>query len=182
MTRRRLLALAAPVTLAAPAAISTPLLAKPARAAELSGGPWFNTPGNKPLTLAGLRGKVTVVHFWTFGCINCRRNLPSYANWRRKFPVEQVEIIGVHSPEFPHEAVVDNVGREVAKHKIDYPVLVDSKMDNWRRWNQQYWPAVYLVDKKGFVREHWDGELNYGGQQGEAKFARKIEELIAEAD
>ncbi len=82
-------------------------------APELSGGPWLNTPDNKPLTLAARRGKVTIVQFWTFGCSNCQANLPAYARLHKKFEKQGVTIIGVHTPEFDHERDPKNVARRV---------------------------------------------------------------------
>jgi len=158
---------------------------QPARAdvpaPELFGPHWLNTPDGKPITLASRRGKVTVVEFWTFACINCRHNLPAYAHWQQQFANRDVEIIGVHTPETDEERDPANVARAVKQLGISYPVLLDTDATNWNRWHQRYWPAVYLVDSRGRIRYGWAGELNYGGAGGEAKMARLIEELLAEA-
>ena len=146
---------------------------------ELSGKQWLNS---EPLSLAQRKGKVTVVHFWTYGCINCKHNLPSYANWHQQLASRDVAIIGIHTPEFDHEKVASNVEKKVKQFDIKWPVLLDPSMDNWRRWSQQYWPCVYLVDKKGRVRYRWDGELNYGNANGEQVMLGLIEKLLAEAD
>ena len=136
---------------------------------------WLNA---EPITLKAREGKVTIVHFWTFDCINCRHNLPSYARWQERFAGRDVAIIGVHTPELPREAVRANVEKKVREYGITYPVLLDPRMTNWNRWNQQFWPCVYIIDKHGKIRYRWDGELNYGGANGEAKLAELIEELL----
>lgn len=150
------------------------------KAPELVGKTWFNTAGDKPLTLAARKGKVTIVHFWTFGCINCQRNLPIYNRWNDKYSKQGVEIIGVHTPELANERDPKNVAREAKKLNIDYPVLFDGDNKNWQRWEQKYWPTVYLLDKSGKVRYAWIGELNSGGQNGEAKMSNLIEQLQRE--
>ena len=150
------------------------------QAPELVGGPWLNTPNGAPITLASRRGKVTVVEFWTFGCSNCRANLPAYAKWHQQFQNKGVEIIGVHTPEFDWEKNVENVKAQLQKLKIDYPVLIDNQNKNWRNWNQHYWPTVYLVDKAGNVRAKWEGELDSNGAGGTARLTKQINQLLAE--
>jgi thiol-disulfide isomerase/thioredoxin len=149
-------------------------------APELVGTSWLNTPDGKPLTLASRRGKVTIVHFWTFGCINCKRNLPSYERWQRRYRKYDVEIIGVHTPETPGERSEATVAAQVKKLGITYPILIDSKSENWKRWRQEWWPTVYLIDKAGRVRYGWAGELDYKGASGEAKMIRLIDALRKE--
>ncbi len=149
-------------------------------APELRGTGWLNTPGQKPVSLASRRGKVTVVQFWTFACSNCRANLPIYARLQRKFAAQDVEIIGVHTPELDFERDPKNVAAQVKQLGITYPVLLDPQSENWRRWNQRYWPTLYVLDKSGVVRGKWEGELNYGGANGEAQVAKSIEKLLAE--
>ena len=149
------------------------------KAPELEGKQWLNS---QPITLASRTGKVTIVHFWTFDCINCRHNLPSYANWEQKLAGRDVAIIGIHTPELAHERVTANVEMKVAQYNIHWPVLVDTDMKNWRKWRQEFWPAVYLVDKKGKIRYRWDGELNYGGAGGEKKMLELVEQLLEEAN
>jgi thiol-disulfide isomerase/thioredoxin len=145
-------------------------------APELVGKRWFNTPGEKPLSLASRKGKVTVVEFWTLGCSNCRNNLPAYARWQKKFAPQGVEIIGVHTPESDYEREPKNVESFLRQQKITYPVVTDEGRENWRRWSQQSWPTVYLVDKTGRVRFKYEGEL----QKNEAAVTRRIAALIAE--
>ena len=149
-------------------------------APELVGGPWLNTVGNEPISLASRRGKVTIVHFWTYGCYNCQNNLAAYARWYQQFAGRDVVIVGIHTPETSSERVGANVVRHVKDFKIEYPVLLDQSETNWRRWQQRYWPTVYLIDRKGKVRFRWIGELNYGGKQGEARMAKLVEDLLRE--
>ena len=138
---------------------------------------WINTP---PLSLQELRGKVVVVHFWAFGCINCIRNLPHYQSWQEKFSKSGVTIIGIQTPETDAERSLDNLKRQVLERKIEYPVAFDSESKNWKAWGNDVWPAVYLIDKKGQVRNWWYGELNWKGATGEEFIRKRIEALLAE--
>ncbi len=149
-------------------------------APELLGESWLNTPGDKPITLASRRGEVTIVQFWTFGCSNCRANLPAYERLQKQFAARGVEIIGVHTPETAGERNPENVARMVKELGITHPVLLDPQSENWRRWGQQYWPTVYVLDRAGRVRFKWEGELNYNGAGGEKKAADLIENLLRE--
>lgn len=175
--RRRLLSLAAAIPLGTPLAPASPLRRQTGKAPELEGGPWLNSV---PLTLDARQGLVTVVHFWTYGCYNCKNNLDVYARWHDSFRDRNVALIGIHTPEFDHEAVTANVEREVRLLKIAWPVLVDSRRANWRRWRQEFWPAIYLVDRGGELRYRWDGELNYRNSGGEAMMASAIAGLLSE--
>lgn len=147
---------------------------------ELVSGPWLNTPQNRAITLASRKGKVTVVEFWTYGCINCRRNLPTYARWQKRFTKKDVVLIGIHTPETEGEKVAANVVRRVKQLGITYPILLDQKSENWTRWSQQWWPTVYLIDKKGHVRYRWEGEINFENAGGEEIMAQHIETLLKE--
>lgn len=146
-------------------------------APELVGKTWLNS---KPIKLAERRGKVTMVEFWTFACSNCQANLPIYERIWNKFGGPDFTIVSIHTPELPQEYKLENVKAFVREHQISYPVLVDDKYDNWSRWNQEFWPAIYLVDKRGNIREKWMGELNYAGHDGEAEVCRAISSLVAE--
>jgi thiol-disulfide isomerase/thioredoxin len=149
-------------------------------APALVGEKWLNTPEKKPIELKNLKGKVTIVHFWTFGCINCKRNLPAYARWQKRYSKKGVTMIGVHTPETEEEKDFKNVQRAVKKMGITYPVLFDEKNENWLKWQQQYWPTVYILDKRGNVRAYWVGELAWIGADGEDIMSRKIEALLEE--
>jgi thiol-disulfide isomerase/thioredoxin len=147
-------------------------------APELRGASeWINTD---PLTLVGQRGKVVAVHFWAFGCINCVHNLPHYQAWYEAFPKSKLTVIGIHTPETEREKVVDNLRASVAERRIEYPVAVDAAAENWKAWGNHMWPSVYLIDKRGQVRNWWYGELNWQGATGEAFLRKRIETLIAE--
>jgi thiol-disulfide isomerase/thioredoxin len=163
----------------------TPLLAsEPSQpsagvlAPELTGDSWLNLPKGSTLSLASRKGKVTIVHFWTFGCINCKRNLPAYDRWWKRFADKGVVVIGIHTPETEAERDPANVAKRVKELGIAYPVLLDSDHRNWNRWQQRIWPAIYLIDKQGRVRYLWEGELEYQNAGGEAKMTRLIVELL----
>jgi peroxiredoxin len=134
---------------------------------------------SKPLTLAGLRGQVVVVHFWTFGCANCIHNYPAYKAWHAKYSEKGVTIVGIHTPEFAHEADVDRVKAKAEQNGLKFLIAVDSDGENWKNWENRYWPSIYLIDKKGRVRYRWEGEL---GSDGERLMSQRIEALLAEKD
>jgi len=150
------------------------------QAEELVGSTWLNTTGGQPIQLADRKGKVTIVHFWTFGCINCKRNLPIYNRWAKSYAGKQVEVIGVHTPETKTEADIANVRAALPKLGMTYPVLVDGEGVNWRRWHQNIWPAIYLIDKHGDVRYRWEGELEYNYQNGTRRMSDLINALLNE--
>mgnify|MGYP002783847980 CR=1 FL=1 len=164
------------VAITALAALGQQPLVMNTKAPAFTGGPWLNTAGGA----APAPAKVTIVHFWTYGCYNCLNNLPVYARWQQRFAGRDVAMVGVHTPEFDHEARVDNVQAQIRRLEVRFPVLVDSGRRNWDRWNQQFWPAVYLVDAQGRIRYRWDGELNWRGTRGEEIMAQRIEQLLAE--
>jgi cytochrome c biogenesis protein CcdA/thiol-disulfide isomerase/thioredoxin len=122
-------------------------------------GQWFNT---KPLTLAALRGKVVLIDFWTYSCINCLRTLPHLEAWYRDYQRDGLVIIGVHTPEFAFEHVASNVGAAVKRLGIRYPVVQDNAYGTWNNYSNSYWPAEYLIDRSGHVRSYHFGEGDYG--------------------
>jgi thiol-disulfide isomerase/thioredoxin len=138
---------------------------------------WINS---KPLSLKDLKGKVVVVHFWTFGCINCIHNYPSYKGWHKDFADKGVVVIGIHTPETRAEKKIDIIRKMVKDNGMKYPIAVDGSAKTWQAWGNRYWPSVYLIDKKGNGRYRWDGELNWKGQKGESIMRKKIEELLAD--
>ncbi|MDF3884453.1 cytochrome c biogenesis protein DipZ [Cupriavidus basilensis] len=133
---------------------------------------WLNSP---PLTAEGLRGKVVLVDFWTYSCINCLRTLPYVKAWAEKYRDQGLVVIGVHAPEFAFERNIDNVKKATRDLGIDYPVAVDNNYAIWRAFNNQYWPAHYFVDAQGQIRFHHFGEGEY------AKSEQVIQQLLAEA-
>ena len=134
---------------------------------------------SKPLTLASLRGQVIVVHFWTFGCINCVHNYPVYKAWQKEYGGKGVTIIGVHTPEFSNEANVDTVRAEARANGLKFPIAIDNDSRIWKNWDNHAWPSIYLVDKKGRVRYRWEGELHLNTVEGR-QFASRIDELLSE--
>jgi thiol-disulfide isomerase/thioredoxin len=133
---------------------------------------WLNSA---PLTASALQGKVVVIDFWTYTCINWLRTLPYVRAWDEKYRKQGLVVIGVHSPEFSFEKDLNNVRRSVKDMQIDYPVAVDTDHVIWRAFNNQYWPALYFIDAKGRVRHHQFGEGAY--EQSE----KVIQMLLTEA-
>jgi cytochrome c biogenesis protein CcdA/thiol-disulfide isomerase/thioredoxin len=136
---------------------------------------WFNTPGGRPLTLRQLRGRVVLIDFWTYTCINCIRTLPYVKAWDERYRGKGLTVIGVHTPEFPFEREAGNVADAIAQNGLEYPVVQDNEYGTWEAWGNQYWPAKYLIDTKGRVRFAHFGE----GEYGETEAA--IRGLLAEA-
>jgi cytochrome c biogenesis protein CcdA/thiol-disulfide isomerase/thioredoxin len=136
---------------------------------------WFNTPGDKPLTLRGLRGKVVLVDFWTYSCVNCIRTLPYLNAWYQRYHRDGLVIVGVHSPEFPFEREAGNVEAAIEREGIHYPVVQDNELGTWGAYGNQYWPAEYFVDAEGNVRYAHFGEGEYGEKE------EVIRELLREA-
>jgi cytochrome c biogenesis protein CcdA/thiol-disulfide isomerase/thioredoxin len=124
-------------------------------------GRWFNTPAGAPLSLEDLRGRVVLVDFWTYTCINCLRTLPYLRAWDGRYRDRGLSIIGVHTPEFAFEREADNVERAIAQNRLRYPVAQDNEYAIWKAWGNQYWPAKYLIDARGRVRFAHFGEGAY---------------------
>jgi cytochrome c biogenesis protein CcdA/thiol-disulfide isomerase/thioredoxin len=122
---------------------------------------WLNTPGDKPLSMQGLRGKVVLIDFWTYSCINCERTLPHIEAWYNRYKNDGLVVVGVHTPEFAFEHVVGNVKAETKTLGVDYPVAVDDRYGTWDAYNNEYWPADYLVDANGVIRHDEFGEGDY---------------------
>src|SRR5579862_2848320 len=142
--------------------VTTPNLPKLGPAPAFTGTEdWFNTPGGRPLTLAGLRGHVVLIDFWTYTCINCIRTLPYLEAWDSKYRRKGLVIVGVESPEFPFERDAGNVRNAIGQFGIRYPVVQDNNLDTWTAWGNEYWPADYLIDATGHVRYSTFGEGDY---------------------
>jgi len=127
---------------------------------------WLNTPRGKPLSLASLRGQVVLVDFWTYSCINCQRTLPHVEVWYKAYSKDGFVVVGVHTPEFAFEHVVSNVRTETAQLGVRYPVAIDDNYATWDVYDNEYWPAEYLIDAKGDVRHIGFGEGDYSGTEG----------------
>jgi len=139
---------------------------------SLDGGlGWLNS---QPLTASGLRGKVALIEFWTYTCINWRRQLPYVRAWADKYRDHGLVTIGVHSPEFPFEKNQENVRRAAKEIRVDYPIVIDSDYAIWRAFDNEYWPALYFADARGHIRHHVFGEGEYDQSE------RVIQQLLAE--
>ncbi len=136
---------------------------------------WFNTPGNKPVTLASMRGHVVLVDFWTYTCINCLRTLPFVKGLYAHYHRYGLDVVGVETPEFTFEREAGNVRQAIATDGIKYPVVQDNRYGTWNAYQNEYWPAEYLIDAKGDVRHTQFGEGDY--KQDEAA----VRELLYEA-
>jgi thiol-disulfide isomerase/thioredoxin len=137
---------------------------------------WINSP---PLALKDLSGKVVVVEFWTFACSNCARSVPWINSVYDKYEGRGLQIIGVHTPELAHERIVANVRRKVEQYGIRFPVMIDGDYAYWNAWENQYWPAFYLVDKRGQVRVSYFGETHANDAQAK-RIEADIERLLSE--
>lgn len=133
---------------------------------------WLNS---KPLTMRELRGKVVLIDFWTYTCINCIRTLPYVTSWHEKYKDKGLVIVGVHSPEFEFEKKAENVENAIKQYKIGYPVAQDNDFATWNAYDNHYWPAKYLVDTKGQIRYTHFGEGNYEETE------KMIQDLLKEA-
>ncbi|MCA9136841.1 MAG: redoxin domain-containing protein [Planctomycetales bacterium] len=133
-----------------------------------------------PVKLEDLRGKVVALHFYAFGCINCKRNLPHYNAWYDDFADDGLVVIGIQSPETAAERDPSKVAAAIKKDGMQYPVLFDGEKANWNKWAISWWPTVVLIDKQGFLRSHWEGEMNWQGTEGEKQMRQTIEQLLAE--
>lgn len=149
------------------------LIPKGTKAPEIiKGGEWFNS---SPLKLSELRGKVVLLDFWTYSCINCQRTFPYLRNWHDKYKDKGLVIIGVHSPEFEFEKDPENVAKALSDFKLKYPVVQDNDFSTWQAYNNRYWPAKYFIDKDGYIRYTHFGEGDYDNSE------KIIQELLSEA-
>lgn len=148
-----------------------PSVAVGTAAPELAPTEWVNC---QPFHLADLRGRVALVEFWTFDCVNCQRVVPALAQWHQAYRPRGLVIAGVHTPEFPHERELANVRVAMQQFGIYYPVLLDNNLATWLAYRNRVWPSMYLVDKGGLIRYTHVGEGSY------EQTRRAIEALLAE--
>jgi len=141
-------------------------------APELNNQVWLNT--DQPLRLEDLRGKVVLLDMWTFGCINCRHVIPSLRGWYQSYGDKGLVVIGNHYPEFGYEADLDNLKQALVDLDVPYPVAQDNQGETWRAYKNRYWPALYLIDKRGHIRYRHIGEGAY------AETEAAIQTLLAE--
>jgi len=149
--------------------VADAMIGKPAP--EITNPTWLNST---PLRMADLRGKVVMVEFWTFGCYNCRNVEPYVKQWYHQYKDQGFVVIGVHSPEFSQEREIDNVKRYLAEHDLRFPVPIDNEFSTWNQYGNRYWPAMYLIDKRGIIRYVKIGEGGYRETE------RQIQMLLAE--
>ncbi len=138
---------------------------------------WINS---SPVALEKLRGKVVVIHFYACGCINCIHNYPWYHAWSDRYQDQDVVLIGIHTPETDTERDLTHVRKKAAAEKFTFPVLLDVQSENWKAWGNSMWPTVYVIDKRGYLRTFWSGELKWQGRDGEKYIREAIELLLAE--
>lgn len=150
-------------------AIADPILVSPTKSVDISPNQqllpefqginqWLNST---PLNTANLKGKVVLVQFWTFACINCQRTLPYITRWHQQYASQGLQVIGVHTPEFPFEKDINNVKAALKRHKITYPVPQDNQFKTWQAYQNQYWPHLFLADRQGILRYDHIGEGAY---------------------
>ena len=144
---------------------------KPIAPEIIEGGKWFNS---EPLKISELRGKVVLIDFWTYTCINCIRTLPYLKSWHEKYSDKGLVIIGVHTPEFEFEKNPENVQKAINDFGIKYPVIQDNDFKTWRAYSNRYWPAKYFIDRNGKIRDSHFGEGDYDQSE------KIIQELLAE--
>ena len=135
---------------------------------------------SSPLASGDLRGRVVVVHYFAFGCINCIHNYPTYREWQDELAGKDVQLIGIHTPETTSEHNVETLKSKLKAEELRFPVLVDNDRTNWNAWGNGMWPSVYVLDKQGYLRTFWAGELKWQGATGDQQIRRKIDELLAE--
>jgi len=141
-------------------------------------GPWINA--EKPLRLSDLHGNVVVLHFYAFGCINCKNNYAVYLDWQETFRDENVAIIGIQTPETKAEHDIDLIRQRAEEAGFTFPILADIEKNNWQAWGNSMWPSVYVLDKQGYIREFWPGELRWEGATGDKYLQQQIEKLMKE--
>ncbi len=139
---------------------------------------WINSP---PLTSDQLRGKVVALHFYAFGCINCKRNFPWYKDWHQSFKDRGLVVLGIQTPETERERIAENARNAAHENGLEYPIVHDAEKRNWNAWGNSMWPSTYLIDKQGRVRYWWYGELDWQGAGGQNVLRTRIEELLAES-
>lgn len=140
---------------------------------------WFNS---KPLTLESLRGKVVLVHFYAFQCHNCQANFNIYRRWHEKLQEKGVVVLGIQTPETPAERDPNAVCKAATDEKLNFPILIDLESKNWDAWGNTMWPTVYVIDKRGYIRHWWQGELNWQGATGDQTIEKVVDLALAESN
>lgn len=138
---------------------------------------WINS---QPVSLKELRGKVVLIHFYAFQCHNCHANFGHYTKWHKQYKDQDVVVIGIQTPETSRERDPAAVKAAAAERGLKFPVLVDLESKNWAAWSNTMWPTVYVVDKNGYIRQWWQGELNWNGATGDETIEKLVAELLKE--
>jgi len=138
---------------------------------------WVNS---KPLTLKELRGKVVLVHFYAFQCHNCHANFEIYRRWHDQLRSKGVEVVGIQTPETSQERDPAAVKSAAGERKLEFPILVDLESKNWAAWGNTMWPTVYVIDKNGYIRHWWQGELNWKGATADKTIETVVQQLLDE--
>ncbi len=126
---------------------------------------WLNTPGGQPLTLASVKGKVVIVDFWAYSCINCQRELPHVEAWAKNYAADGLEVVGVHTPEYAFEHVPSNVAAGARRLGLTFPIALDNSYATWNAYDNQSWPAAYIIDAGGQIRHVSIGEGDYSSEE-----------------
>ncbi len=138
---------------------------------------WINS---EPVTLKELRGKVVLVHFYAFQCHNCHANFEIYRRWHEELSQQGVVVIGIQTPETPEERKPASVREAAKQRKLEFPILIDTESENWKAWGNTMWPTVYVVDKNGYIRLWWQGELQWQGATGDKTIEDAVRLALAE--
>lgn len=137
---------------------------------------WINSD---PMSLKELRGKVVLLHFYAFQCHNCHANFGHYKKWHEKYG-DDVVVLGIQRPETSAERDPAAVKKAAIDKQLEFPIMVDLESKNWDAWSNTMWPTVYVIDKNGYIRQWWQGELNWQGATGDATIEKTVDELLAE--
>lgn len=138
---------------------------------------WVNS---SPRTMREMQGKVVLLHFYAFQCHNCHANFPIYQRWHKELTDKGVIVIGIQTPETNRERDPDAVKAAAKERDLKFPILIDLKSENWKAWGNTMWPCVYVIDKQGYIRLWWPGELNWNGATGDKTIEQTVEKLLAE--
>lgn len=138
---------------------------------------WINSSA---LTMRELRGKVVLVHFYAFECHNCHANFGIYRRWHKELADKGVVVVGIQTPETNRERDAVAVRAAASERELNFPIMIDLKSENWKAWGNTMWPCVYVVDKQGYIRLWWPGELNWKGATGDKTIEEAVDSLLAE--
>lgn len=136
--------------------------------------------GKSPGSIKEMKGKVVVVHFYAFQCINCQRNFHHYNAWREQWAGQDVTVVGIQTPETAAEGNIELVRQAIEQDQFRFPVIMDADHANWKTWGNTMWPTVYVIDKRGYIRMWWQGELNWQGATGDERVTKLVEQLLEE--